>query len=318
MLGIFLDRDSLDRGDLDFFALDNLIDDWRFYGLTRPGDLNDRIRDAEIVVSNKVGIDEAAFQAASRLKLICVAATGYNNVDLDAAQRHGVTVCNVRGYATPSVSQHVFALILSLSIHLGSYRHAVMKGEWQRSPHFCLLDYPIEELAGRTLGIIGHGELGHAVAQLGEAFGMEVIIADHRGSAPRPGRLTFEQVLAAADVLTLHCPLNSETRGLIGATEIQRMKPGALLINTARGGIVDEQALADALRDGWLGGAGIDVLSEEPPLHGNPLLAADIPNLIVTPHIAWASRNARQRLLDEIGDNISAFLAGMPRNVVTA
>ncbi len=318
MLGIFLDRDSLDRGDLDFFALDNLIDDWRFYGLTRPDDLNDRIRDAEIIVSNKVGIDEAAFQAASRLKLICVAATGYNNVDLDAAQRHGVTVCNVRGYATPSVSQHVFTLILSLSIHLGSYRRAVMKGEWQRSPHFCLLDYPIEELAGRTLGIIGHGELGHAVAHLGEAFGMEVIIADHRGSAPSPGRLAFEQVLEAADVLTLHCPLNSETRGLIGAAEIRRMKPGALLINTARGGIVDEQALADALRDGRLGGAGIDVLSEEPPLHGNPLLADDVPNLIVTPHIAWASRNARQRLLDEIGDNISAFLAGTPRNVVNA
>lgn len=317
MPGVFLDRDSLDRGDLDFSALDNLIDDWQFYGTTRPADLAERIREAEVIVSNKVVLDAAAFEAAAKLKLVCVAATGYNNVDLEAAKRHGVTVCNVRGYATPSVTQHVFALILSLAIHLGKYRRAVMKGEWQRSPHFCLLDYPIEEIAGRTLGIIGHGELGHAVARLGEAFGMQVIISDHRGSAPRPGRVAFEQVLMDSDVLTLHCPLNDATRGLIGAAEIGQMKPEAILINAARGGIVDEQALADALRDGRLGGAGVDVLTEEPPVHGNPLLADDIPNLIITPHIAWASRNSRQRLLDEIGDNIGAFLAGSLRNVVT-
>mgnify|MGYP002621051126 CR=1 FL=1 len=317
MLGIFLDRDSLDRGDLDFSALDNLVDDWQFYGLTHPEDLHDRIRGAEIVVSNKVVIDAAALQAAPQLKLICVAATGYNNIDLAAAGQHGVTVCNARGYATPSVSQHVFALILALSIHLGSYRRAVIRGDWQRSPHFCLLDHPIEELAGKTLGIVGYGELGRAVAHLGQAFGMRVMISDHRGAAPRPGRQAFDQVLTEADVLTLHCPLNADTRGLIGADEIQRMKPGALLINAARGGIVDEQALAAALRDGRLGGAGVDVLSDEPPRAGNPLLADDIPNLILTPHIAWASRNARQRLLDEIGDNISAFLAGAARNVVT-
>lgn len=317
MLGVFLDRDSLDRGDLDFSALDTLSDDWRFYGVTRPDDLAERICDARIIVSNKVVIDASAFEAAPKLQLICIAATGYNNVDLEAARRHGVTVCNVRGYATASVSQHVFALILSLSIHLGGYRRAVMKGEWQRSPHFCLLDYPIEELAGKTLGIIGHGELGHAVARLGEAFGMHVLISEHRGGAPRPGRVAFEQVLADADVLTLHCPLTAQTRGLIAATEIQQMKPGAVLINTARGGIVDEQALVDALRDGRLAGAGVDVLTEEPPLHGNPLLADDIPNLILTPHIAWASRNARQRLLDAIGANIGAFLAGTPRNVVS-
>lgn len=317
MLGVFLDRDSVDRGDLDFSSLDNVIDDWQLYGLTRPDDLTSRIEDAEIIISNKVMLDETAFKAAPQLKLVCVAATGTNNVDLAAAHKHGITVSNVRGYATPSVSQHVFALILSLSIHLGKYRRAVKKGEWQQSPHFCLLDYPIEELAGKTLGIIGYGELGHAVARIAEAFDMQVLISDHRGVVPRAGRVAFEQVLAEADVISLHCPLTSETANLIGAAEIEHMKPGAFLINTARGGIVNEQALADALRDGHLGGAGVDVLTKEPPTDDNPLLADDIPNLVVTPHIAWASRASRQRLLDEIGKNISAFLAGTPRNVVT-
>jgi glycerate dehydrogenase len=317
MPGVFLDRDSVDRGDLDFSSLDNVIDDWQFYGLTRPEEVIDRVQQAEIVISNKVVLNENTLAAAPNLKLICVAATGYNNIDLVAARHHGVTVCNVRAYATPSVTQHVFALILSLSIHLGKYRRAVMKGDWQQSPHFCLLDYPIEEIAGKTLGIIGYGELGHSIAKAAEAFGMKVMIGDHRGNQARPGRTPFEQLLAEADIITLHCPLNEATRNLIGAAEIARMKPGAILINAARGGIVDEQALADALRDGHLGGAGVDVLTEEPPVHGNPLLAGDIPNLIVTPHIAWASRKSRQRLLDEIGKNISAFLAGEPRNVVS-
>jgi len=317
MLGVFLDRDSLDRGDLDFSSLDNVIDDWQFYGQTRPDDLGSRIENSEIIISNKVLINEHAMQAAPQLKLICVAATGTNNVDISAAQRLNISVCNVRGYATPSVSQHVFAMMLSLSIHLGKYRRAVMQGAWQQSQHFCLLDYPIEELSGKILGIIGYGELGQAVAKIAAAFGMQVLVSDHRGSELRPGRAAFEQVLAEADIISLHCPLTPETQGLIGATEIARMKPGALLINTARGGIVNEQALADALRDGYLGGAGVDVLSQEPPLSSNPLLAADIPNLIITPHIAWASRASRQRLLEQISANISAFLAGTPRNIVS-
>lgn len=318
MLGVFLDRDSVDRGELDFSALDNLaIENWQFYGLTQPEDLHTRIQDAHIIISNKVILDEAAFKAAPQLKLVCVAATGYNNIDLVSAQKHGVIVCNVRTYATPSVSQHVFALILSLSIHLGKYQRAVMKQAWQQSPHFCLLDYPIEELSGKTLGIIGYGELGQAVAHIGEAFDMNVIISDHRGRDSRQGRMSFEQILRQADVISLHCPLTSETKGMIGVDEIHQMKSTALLINTARGGIVDEQALADALRDGRLAGAGVDVLSQEPPDDNNPLLANDIPNLIITPHIAWASRASRQRLLNEIGKNINAFLAGSPRNVVT-
>ena len=317
MLGVFLDRDSLDRGDLDFSSLDNVIDDWQFYAQTQADDLSSRIATSEIIISNKVMIDEAAIQSAARLKLICVAATGTNNVDISAAQRHNISVCNVRGYATPSVCQHVFAMILSLSIHLGKYRRAVMNGAWQQSQHFCLLDYPIEELSGKTLGIIGYGELGHAVAGIAEAFGMQVLISDHRNADPRPGRTAFEQVLTESDIISLHCPLTPKTQGLIGAAEIKQMKQGALLINTARGGIVDEQALADALRDGYLGGAGVDVLTQEPPVADNPLLANDIPNLIITPHIAWASRASRQRLLNEISANISAFLAGSPRNIVS-
>ncbi len=316
MLGVFLDRDSLDRGDLDFSSLDNVIDDWQFYAQTRAADLSSRIAASEIIISNKVMIDEPAIQSAPQLKLICVAATGTNNVDINAARRHNISICNVRGYATPSVCQHVFAMILSLSIHLGKYRRAVMQGAWQQSQHFCLLDYPIEELSGKTLGIIGYGELGQAVAGIAEAFGMQVLISDHRGREPRPGRLSFDQVLTESDIISLHCPLTPETQGLIGATEIKQMKQGAMLINTARGGIVDEQALAGALRDGYLGGAGFDVLSQEPPLSSNPLLAGDIPNLIITPHIAWASRASRQRLLDQISFNISAFLAGTPRNIV--
>ena len=317
MLGVFLDRDSLDRGDLDFGSLDNVIDDWQFYAQTRPNDLDSRIASSEILISNKVIIDQHAMQSAPQLKLICVAATGTNNVDIGAAQRHNIRVCNVRGYATPSVSQHVFAMLLSLSIHLGKYRRAVMQGAWQQSQHFCLLDYPIEELSGKTLGIIGYGELGQAVANIATAFDMQVLISEHRDKEPRPGRVSFEQVLAEADAISLHCPLTTATQGLIGAAEIAQMKPGAILINTARGGIVNEQALADALRDGYLGGAGVDVLSQEPPLTSNPLLAGDIPNLIITPHIAWASRASRQRLLDQISANISAFLAGTPRNIVS-
>lgn len=316
MLGIFLDRDTVDRGDMDVSVLETHLPHWRFYGLTSAAELHPRIADAEVVISSKVMLDEAALAAAPKLKLICIAATGTNNVDLAAAQRRGVVVCNVRGYATPSVVQHTMAVMLSLSMRLGKYRRAVMRGEWQQSPHFCMLDYPIHELAGKKLGIVGYGELGQAVAKVAEAFGMQVLISQRPGGAPTPGRLPLHELLPRVDVLSLHCPLTPETHHLIGAKELALMKPTALLINTARGGIVDEVALADALRDNRLGGAGIDVLTTEPPRAGNPLLADDIPNLILTPHIAWASVESRQRLLDQIGLNIAAFLNGEPRNRV--
>ena len=274
------------------------------------------MRDAEVVISNKVVLDRSVLASAPRLRLICVAATGTNNVDLQAAAELGISVCNVTGYATPSVVQHVFALILSLNRHVIEYDAAVRAGAWARSEHFCLLDFPIRELAGRRLGIIGYGTLGKAVAEVAPAFGLEVLIGDHRGAAPRPGRTEFNELLRRADIITLHCPLTDDTRGLIGAEELAMMKTDALLINAARGGIVDEPALARALRAGEIGGAGVDVLTSEPPSEGNPLLAGDIPNLIVTPHVAWASRESRQRLVDELVENIRSFLNDRPRNLV--
>jgi glycerate dehydrogenase len=276
-----------------------------------------RIAQAQVVIANKAPLMKPSLAQAKGLKLICVAATGTNNVDLEAAAQQGVTVCNVRDYATASVVQHVFTLMLNLSTQFVSYHQAVIAGHWQSSDQFCLLDYPIQELAGKTLGIIGYGVLGHAVARAAEAFGMKVIIADHKGVKPRSGRSAFEEVLAQADVVTLHCPLTEATKHLIGIEELAAMKPSALLINAARGGIVDESALVQALQQQKIAGAGFDVLTEEPPVHGNVLLDAKIPNLIVTPHIAWASRESRQRLIDEIVENIEAFKADQPRNIVT-
>lgn len=317
MKGVFLDRDTVDRGDLDLGGLEASLPGWRSYLTTSTAELAARIEDAAVVVSNKVVLDAAAIAAAPALRLIAVAATGTNNVDIGAAAAKGVAVCNVRAYATPAVVQHVFALMLALTTRLEDYHQAVRAGRWQQSPQFCLLDFPIREIAGRTLGIVGYGELGQAVAKVANAFGMRVLIARRPGGAPQSGRLELPELLEAVDVLSLHCPLTPQTRGLIGAVELARMRDDALLINTARGGIVDEEALADALRNRRLGGAGVDVLTVEPPLAGNPLLADDIPNLIVTPHVAWASRESRQRLVDEVTANIRAYAAGTPRNLVT-
>ncbi len=316
MLTVLLDRGAMDCGDLELGALERALPDWRSYESTHDAEVAGRITDATVVISNKVRLDEAALRNAPQLRLICIAATGTNHVDLEAAKRHGIAVCNVRGYATPSVVQHVFALILALSIRLPDYQRALSAGRWQASAQFCLLDYPIREIAGKTLGIIGYGELGQAVARVAEAFGMMVLVAQRAGIPAAPGRVPLHEMLPQLDVLSLHCPLSPETRGLIGAQELALMKPDALLINTARGGVVDEVALAEALRNGRLGGVGVDVLREEPPVHGNPLLAGDAPNLIVTPHIAWASRESRQRLVDETAENIRAFFSGIERNRV--
>jgi glycerate dehydrogenase len=314
--GVFLDTASLDRGDLDRTGLEASASTWTFHDHTPPEAVTERIGEAEIVVSNKVPISAETIAAAPKLQLVCIAATGTNNVDLEAARDHGVAVTNVVRYATPSVVQHVFALILALSTRLPQYQTAVHDGRWSAGPHFCLLDFPIHELAGRTLGIVGYGELGSHVAQVAEAFGLSVRVAQLPGRPERAGRLPLEALLEQADILSLHCPLTPETDHLIGPAELERMGDRALLINTARGGIVDEPALADALRQGRLGGAGVDVLSQEPPPADHPLLAPDIPNLILTPHIAWASTEARQRMADELAANIRAFQAGERRNRV--
>jgi glycerate dehydrogenase len=314
--GVILDLATIDCGDLDLSALGTACERLEQYEQTEPQQVLERIAGATVVVTNKVGLDRDLLTAAPALRLICVAATGTNNVDIAAAHELGIAVSNVTGYATASVVQHVFALILAHATRLFDYRHAVREGAWAQSSQFCLLDFPIEELAGRTLGIVGYGELGRAVGHVAEAFGMRILVAQRPGGAPQPRRVPLDDLLPRVDVLTLHTPLAENTRNLIGAAELARMRPDALLVNTARGGIVDENALADALRQGTIGGAAVDVLTVEPPREGNPLLVPDIPNLIVTPHVAWASRSARQRLIDEVAENIRAFGERRERNRV--
>lgn len=318
MRGVFLDRRSLDQGELDLGPLIASLPDWSLHDACAADVIVSRLTGATVAVSNKVVLDANILGQTPDLRLICVAATGTNNVDLEAAGAAGITVCNVVRYATPSVVQHVFALILALQTRLNDLRLAMQQRRWQQSDQFCLLDYPVQELAGRTLGIVGYGELGQAVAGIARAFGMNVLIAQRLAGTPVAGRVALEQLLAESDIVSLHCPYSPETRRLIDEAALARMKPGSMLINTARGGIVDEVALLHALQSGHLGAAALDVLSVEPPVHGNPLLQSELPNLIITPHVAWASVQARQRLLNEVAENISAWRAGKPRNVVTA
>jgi glycerate dehydrogenase len=316
MRGVFLDLRTVDRDDLDLTSLRSVVPQWTYHDWTAPSRVIDRVQDADILVTNKIRLDSTALESAHKLKLVCIAATGTNNIDLDACHDRNSTVSNVTGYATPSVVEHVYAQILNLMRRLNEYRTAIEQGRWQNADDFCLLDFPIRELKGLTLGIVGHGELGRAVAAIGKAFGMNILIAERAGSSPRPGRIPLDDLLAISHVVSLHCPLTEKTRHLIGERELGLMRRDAILVNTARGGIVDEAALLEALRTGRIAGAAVDVLSEEPPHRGNPLLQASLPNLLVTSHIAWASINARQRLIDEIAANIRAWLDGTPRNLV--
>lgn len=318
MRAVLLDQASLHPQDLDFTCLQQLPIQWTFHPHTEQSQTAARIQDQDIVVVNKVLLDKSTLSNAQALRYISIAATGTNNVDLSAAQALGIQVSNVRGYGTPSVVQHVFGLILALTTRLLDYHGAVQSGRWRAAADFCLLDYPIRELSGKTLGIVGYGQLGQGVAQVAQAFGMRVLIAQRPGqSQPSADRLPLTTMLPQVDVLTLHVPLTPQTQQLIGHDELGLMKPTALLINTARGGIVDEQALAHALQEARIGGAGFDVLSEEPPRSANPLLDMALPNLIITPHTAWASREARQRILDQTSTNLQAFLSGSPTQLVT-
>ncbi|NNJ93229.1 MAG: D-2-hydroxyacid dehydrogenase [Halobacteria archaeon] len=316
MHGIFLDVSTVTDGDLDMDPLRATLDSWTFSGLTAPVDIAAAIRDADIVVSNKAALDRDAIAAAGRLRLICIAATGTNNVDLDAARAGNIAVCNVQAYATTSVVEHVFMVILALQRRLAEHTTAVVQGRWGCATRFSMLDFPFSELSGKTLGIIGYGELGKAVADMGGAFGMQVLIAERAGAAVRPGRIAFDQLLAQADVISLHCPLTPATENLLTLEAFSKMRTGAILVNTARGGIVNEADLMQALKSGEIAGAAVDVLTTEPPVSGNPLLDEQLPNLVVTPHIAWAGRHARQRLIGELAANISAFLDNRPRNLV--
>lgn len=313
---VFLDHTSLDLGDLDLAPLHRAFDGCVLHERSSAAQVAERLQGARVAISNKVPLGAETFAACPDLELVLIAATGTNNVDLAAARAHGITVCNCQGYGTPSVAQHCLMLLLALATSLPDYQAAIRAGRWQQAQQFCLLDFPIVELEGKTLGLLGHGELGRAVGRLAEAFGMRVLLGQLPGRPARSDRLPLDELLTQVDALSLHCPLNEHTRNLIGARELGLMKPGAFLINTARGGLVDEQALADVLRAGHLGGAATDVLSVEPPRDGNPLLAPNIPRLIVTPHSAWGSREARQRIVDQLAENALAYFAGAPQRVV--
>lgn len=312
---VFLDRGSL-RADVRRPSFEH---EWREHGQTREGEVVERLRDATVAITNKVPLRAGALAQLPRLKMVAVAATGVDNIDLAAARARGVVVSNVRGYARSVVPEHVLALALALRRNLPAFREDVRRGEWQRAEHFALLTHTIRGLGASTLGLFGYGATGGGVERLARAFGMEVLIAERRGAgAVRAGRVAFDEVLRAGDVVSLHVPLNAETRHMIGRRELSLMKRSALLINCARGGVVDEEALRDALLAGEIAGAGIDVLSREPPRGGNPLLELDLPNLIVTPHVAWASVEAMQALADQLISNIEAFARGEPRNVVNS
>ncbi|HEY2145762.1 MAG TPA: NAD(P)-dependent oxidoreductase [Steroidobacteraceae bacterium] len=315
MKTVFLDFDTVSSGDLDLSALRQSADDLILYE-SDESKIARRIEDADIVLLNKLELTRALLLRAPRLKLIALAGTGTNNIDLVAARERNIGVCNVRAYCTASVVQHVWALILSLTQHVIEYSRITVGGSWVTDESAAALRHPVRELQGRIFGVIGWGELGRGAARVAETFGMRVIIANRRGAPPRPDRMGFEEFLRVADIVSLHCPLNDVTRGLLGSRELALMKSDALLINTARGALIDGAALAAALKAGRLAGAGIDVLPQEPPLHGDPLLDAGIPNLLLTPHIAWAAREARQRCIDEMAANIRDFRGGGRRGRV--
>lgn len=308
---VFLERDSV-RAE---FRVPGFAHQWVAHGASTPDQVVERLAGADIAIINKLRVSASDLAQLPALRMIAVAATGADNIDLAACVERGIVVSNVRAYAVDTVPEHALMLMLVLRRNLQAYVSDVRAGLWGQSSTFCLFDHPVRDLHGATLGIIGSGALGAGVARLAEAFGMKVLLAERRGvTPPRSGRAAFETVLREADVISIHCPLNPDTRGLIGAAELAAMRPHAIIVNTARGGIIDEEALADALRGGVIGGAGIDVLSVEPPRGGNPLLAPDIPNLIITPHMAWASAGAMQALADQVIQNIEAFVAGEPRH----
>ncbi len=316
MRAVFLDYETVSNGDLDAAVLTRIVQATTFYASTSESQIIARLGEADIVLLNKLKLSQAELAAARELKLIALAATGTDNVDLHAAKERGIAVCNIRGYCTSSVVQHAWAMILSLTQHLSEYGRLATDGSWVRAEERTVLAHPIRELAGRTLGVVGWGELGRGVAKAADAFGMRVLIGSRPGAAREPGRVPLAELLATSDVVSLHCPLTPSTRGMIGARELALMKPDAVLINTARGALIDGHALARALKEGRLAGAGIDVLPQEPPIDGDPLTDPTLPNLILTPHIAWAAREARQRCLEEMAANVQDFLRGGRRGRV--
>ncbi len=316
MRGVYLDLVTYNPDERHPALLKPTLEEWEFYDATPSELVVERIVGADVIVLNKVQITREILEQAKGLQLIVAGATGVDNIDVEAARDLSILVCNVRGYSTESVAQHTFMLILALSGSLFPYSNMVREGEWQSSKSFSVRNLPFHELDGKTLGIFGHGDIGKAVERIAKGFGMKVLISARRGAEAGNGRSAFEDVLRQADIVSVHCPLNDETRGMIGAQQIAMMKKDAKIINVSRGGIVDEAALAEALKNGHLSGAGLDVLSQEPPSEGNVLLDNSIPNLIITPHTAWTSDEARLRMFEQIAAIIEAFKVKQPMNLV--
>ena len=314
MKGVILDADSLGQ-DIDLSPITDLLDEWQVHPAVAPADTAAAIRDATVILSNKIRLDASNLSETGSPRFISVMATGTNNVDLAYTRRRGIDVSNAVAYATPSVVQHTLSLILALSNNLPAYLNDVRSGRWQASKVFCRLDHPIREVAGKTLAIIGYGELGSGVARAAEALGLTIMISERPGATVRQGRVSFETALAEADYLSLHCPLTDDNRHLINSATLQQMKPGAFLINTARGGLIHSEDLIDALKTGVIAGAAIDVLDREPAATDDPLLAP-LPNLLLTPHNAWGAIEARRRLVLQMKENILGFLAGNPPRLV--
>jgi glycerate dehydrogenase len=307
---VVLDEKSFNPGDLDLSGLYALLDDWTVYEGTSPEQRFERLEDATITVINKIVLDQPLLEKLPNLKLILLTATGMDNVDLEYCKQQGITVNNVTDYCTASVSQHVFSLILALTTKLFPYQQLTKSGDWSRSGQFSSLEFPIQELAGKTLGLVGYGSLAKGVEKLALAFDMKILIAQRTGTQGKTeGRLPLDELLPQADVISIHCPLTPDTKHLFGKKEFQLMKDSAFLINTARGAIVNTAELASALHDKIIAGAGIDVLKQEPPPLDHPLLNDKIPNLILTPHIAWSAIEARQRVIDKVAENLKQFLA---------
>ena len=310
---VVLDRNTLVNRPFNFDFPHTLSS----YGTTEAHETLERIRGADIVITNKVVISAQAFAENPQLKLVAVTATGVNNVDVEAAKQNGTAVCNIRAYGNESVAEHAFMMMITLMRNLPAYQRDVAAGLWENSPFFCHLGAPMRDLNGKTLAIFGRGNIGKTLAAYAQAFKMNVVFAEHKhAQSVRDGYVSFDEAIRSADVVSLNCPLTPQTANMIGEAELQQMKPGAILINCGRGGLVDEAALVAALKYGQIGGAGFDVLTQEPPRDGNSLLKARLPNLIVTPHIAWASQEAANRLFDILLDNINRFVAGNPQNLV--
>jgi glycerate dehydrogenase len=314
MKAVFLDFGTMGSG-LDLGELESLVDELVVHDESPRDTVAQRISDAEIVFTNKIRLTRELLERAPKLKFIALTATGTDNIDTDCARQHGIGVANIRHYCTGSVVEHVFGVLLSLTHSLEQYHRSVRAGDWQQSTDFCMLHYPVRELSSMTLGVVGYGALGQGVARVAHEFGMQVLISARPGSDSVPNdRVSFDELLAGSDVISLHCPLTAATRKLFGAREFAAMKNSAILINTARGSLVDSQALADALAAGQIAAAAVDVLPEEPPVNGDPLLDYAGDNLIVTPHIAWATDEARQNAIDELAANTRAFFDGVNRN----